>query len=100
MNQLRFYDAAANSFSLNQAGVILDQDPAPDAGRRWGYRLDLMFGQATEVQQANPLNEPRPAVYRNIFQAYGTYVAPVGKGLTVDFGKWSSALGIDWFNWF
>jgi len=28
-----------------------------------------------------------------VYQAYGTYVAPVGRGLTVDFGKWASALG-------
>src|SRR4029453_15926761 len=33
--------------------------------------------------------------YRPIFQAFGTYVVPVGKGLTVDFGKWASPLGIE-----
>ena len=36
-----------------------------------------------------------PQIYRNIFQAYGTYVFPLGKGLTVDFGKWASSLGIE-----
>jgi hypothetical protein len=35
----------------------------------------------------------RAQVYRNVFQAYGRYVAPVGKALAVDFGKWASALG-------
>ena len=45
--------------------------------------------------QGNPLNEPRPNIYRNIFQAYGTYVVPVGSGLTVDFGKWASSLGAE-----
>jgi hypothetical protein len=34
-------------------------------------------------------------VYRNVFQAYGTYVFPVGSGLTVDFGKFYSALGME-----
>jgi hypothetical protein len=34
-------------------------------------------------------------VYRNIFQAYGTYILPVGSGLTVDFGKFASALGFE-----
>jgi hypothetical protein len=34
-------------------------------------------------------------VYRNIFQAYGTYVLPLGGGLTVDFGKWASSLGAE-----
>jgi hypothetical protein len=45
--------------------------------------------------QGNPANEPRPEIYRNIFQAYGTYIVPIGKGVTVDFGKWSSSLGIE-----
>jgi hypothetical protein len=30
-----------------------------------------------------------------VFQAYGTYVAPVGSGLNIDFGKWASALGVE-----
>jgi Putative beta-barrel porin-2, OmpL-like. bbp2 len=55
----------------------------------------LQFGQATETLQGNPANEPRPQIFRNIFQAYGTYVAPIGNGLTVDFGKWASSLGIE-----
>ena len=33
----------------------------------------------------------RPQTYRPVFQAYGTYIAPVGSGLTVDFGKWASS---------
>jgi len=45
--------------------------------------------------QGNPTNEPRPQIYRNIFQVYGTYVAPIGKGVTFDFGKWGSSLGIE-----
>jgi hypothetical protein len=58
-------------------------------------RLDLQFGQATETLQGNPANEPRPEIYRNIFQAYGTWVAPIGNGLTLDVGKWGSSIGIE-----
>ncbi len=92
---LRAYDVLSNAFSLNQAGVVLALDPSVEEGRRYGVRLDLQFGQATETLQGNPANEPRPEIYRNIFQAYGTYVFPVGKGLTVDFGKWASSIGIE-----
>ena len=92
---LRAYDVLSNAFSLNQAGVVLALDPNVEEGRRYGARLDLQFGQATETLQGNPANEPRPEIYRNIFQAYGTYVFPVGKGLTVDFGKWASSIGIE-----
>ena len=95
VNLLRAYDVSSNEFSLNQASVIFDHPPDPSAGRRWGGRLDLQFGQATDTLQGNPSNEPRPDIYRNIFQAYGTYIIPVGKGVDVDFGKWGSSLGIE-----
>ena len=95
VNLLRAYDVLSNEFSLNQADIIFDHPADVAAGRRWGGRLDLQFGQATDTLQGNPNNEPRPDIYRNIFQAYGTYIAPVGKGLEIDFGKWGSSLGIE-----
>jgi hypothetical protein len=95
VNLLRAYDVLSNNFNLNQASVIFDHEPDVSAGRRFGARLDLQYGQATDTLQGNPANEPRPQIYQNIFQAYGTYIAPVGSGLTVDFGKWSSSLGLE-----
>ncbi len=95
VNLLRAYDVLSNEFSLNQADVILEHAPDVSSGRRWGGRLDLQFGQATDTLQGNPANEPRPQIYRNIFQAYGSYVLPFDKGVQVDFGKWSSSLGIE-----
>ncbi|MGH9936627.1 MAG: outer membrane beta-barrel protein, partial [Blastocatellia bacterium] len=49
----------------------------------------------TETVQGNAANEPRPQVYRPLWQVYGTYVAPVGKGLTLDFGKFAGSLGYE-----
>lgn len=95
VNLLRAYDVLSNAFSLSQADLIVERAPDLAAGRRYGARIDLQYGQATATSQGNPLNEPRPDIYRNIFQAYGTYVVPVGNGLTVDFGKWASSLGIE-----
>ncbi len=95
VNLLRAYDVTSNNFSLSQANVIVESPPNVAAGRRYGRRVDFQFGQSTETLQGSLANEPRPWVYRNIFQAYGTYVLPVGTGLTVDFGKWSSALGFE-----
>jgi hypothetical protein len=88
VNLLRAYDVLSNSFNLSQAGVILERPADLERGRRVGGRLDLQFGQATETLQGNPANEPRPNVYRNIFQAYGTFL-PTSK-LSIDFGKWAS----------
>ena len=95
VNRLRAYDVLSNAFSLNQASIVIENPPDADNGKRWGLRLDLQFGQATATLQGNSANEPRAQVYRNIFQAYGTYIVPVGKGLSVDFGKWASSLGIE-----
>jgi hypothetical protein len=74
---------------------VIERAPDPAQGQRIGVRLDVQYGQATSTTQGNPANEPRPDIYRNVFQAYGTYVFPVASGLTVDFGKWSSSLGLE-----
>jgi hypothetical protein len=95
VNRLRAYDVSSNSFSINQAGLVLENAPDPEKGKPWGARLDLQWGQATQTLQGNTANEPRPEIYRNLFQAYGTFIVPLGRGLKVDFGKWASSLGIE-----
>jgi hypothetical protein len=95
VNLLRAYDVMSNSFSLNQANFLLEHAANPAAGNRFGVRLDFQYGQATETVQGSASNELRPQVYRPLWQAYGTYVFPVGSGLTVDFGKFASSLGVE-----
>jgi hypothetical protein len=92
---LNLFDVLDDVFGLNQAGVMYELLPDLSAGRRYGLRLDLQFGQATATLQGSSSNEARPDIYRNLFQAYGRYVVPVGKGLTVDVGKWASSLGYE-----
>ncbi len=93
VNLLRAYDVSSNSFSLNQADIVVERLPAPES--RAGGRLDLMWGQATETLGGSPLNEQRPQVWRNLYQAYGSYLAPLGSGLQLDFGKFASSLGVE-----
>jgi Putative beta-barrel porin-2, OmpL-like. bbp2 len=95
VNLTRAYDVSSNSFSLNQADLVLENAPDPEHGKRYGARIDFQYGQATQTLQGNPANEQRPDIYRALFQAYGTYIVPVGGGLKLDFGKWASALGIE-----
>ena len=90
---LRAYDTRANTFGMQQTAVIVELAPDVAAGRRYGARVDLQFGQATAALQGSPANEPRPELYRNVWQAYGTYVFPVGRGLQTDFGKFASNSG-------
>ncbi len=94
--QLRAYDTRSNSFSLQQGALVIDSAPDVAAGRRYGGRVDLQFGMATDTVQGGAANEPRPETYRNIWQMYGSYVFPVGaNGLQVDFGKYASMLGYE-----
>ena len=95
VNQLRAYDLSSNSFSINQASLMVEHLPVAEAGKRFGGRIDLQFGQATETLQGSSANELNPQVWRDLFQAYGSYLAPVGTGLQVDFGKWASSLGVE-----
>jgi hypothetical protein len=96
VNYLRAYDVSSNSFSLNQADLLLESAADLAAGKRYGMRLDLQFGQATETLQGSLSNELRPEIWRNIFQAYGTYIFPInGEPLVLDFGKWASSLGFE-----
>jgi len=91
VNLLRAYDVTSNSFNLNQVGVIVEHLATTE--NRFGGRVDLQFGQATETLQGSSVNEQRPQVWRNLFQAYGSYLAPMGSGLELDFGKFASSLG-------
>lgn len=94
--RLRAYDTRANTFSLQQVALVLDAPPDVGSQRRFGGRLDLQFGQATETVQGSPANEPRPDVYRHVWQAYGSYVFPLGpNGLQADAGKFASNLGYE-----
>jgi hypothetical protein len=95
VNLLRAYDTRANVFGLQQAAIVLENAPDVAAGRRAGLRLDLQFGQATETVQGGLANEPRPEVYRHVWQAYGTYVFAMKRDVQVDFGKFASSLGYE-----
>ena len=94
VNLLRAYDVTSNNFSLNQASVILES--APDADRttvRRAHRPAIRPGDRDAAGQ--PGERATSVGVPQHFQAYGTYVFPVGSGLTVDFGKWASSLGLE-----
>ena len=95
INLLRAYDTRSNVFGIQQTALVIESVPVVDQGRRFGARVDLQFGQATETVQGSAANEPRPDVYRHVWQAYGTYVFPLGRGLQMDFGKFASSLGYE-----
>ena len=45
VNLLRAYDVSSNSFSLNQATVVLERAPDVSLGRRFGARVECSTGK-------------------------------------------------------
>ena len=88
----RAFDTAHNAFTLQLAELALEKKPVSDS--RAGYRLDFQYGPtATAVNQtADPLSGGN---FRNIEQAYLSYLAPIGSGLQLDFGKWVTQHGAE-----
>jgi hypothetical protein len=93
VNGLRFFDGATNSFGLNLVELVVDK--APDAANsRTGYHVALGFGQAMNVVNGS---EPKAGLGFDQYlkEAYFSYLAPVGKGLQVDVGKFVTPAGAE-----
>jgi hypothetical protein len=92
----RAFDFRDRTISLNMAELILDK--APDASGpagRTGYHVSLGFGDAMNTVNSaeNPLVGRGFAQY--LKEAYFSYLAPVGKGLQVDVGKFVTPMGAE-----
>jgi Putative beta-barrel porin-2, OmpL-like. bbp2 len=95
MNQLRNFDIYENQFGLNLAKLTLQEQAQPV-----GFRVDLALGTGNDVVQGilNPLTGttvPSGSTLNLVEQAYLTAVVPVGSGLTVDIGKFSTMMGYE-----
>lgn len=84
----RSFDVSHNAFTLSMAEVWLAKAPTSDSPI--GYKVRLNFGQAAGIFTPLPDNN-----YKNVEEAYGSYMAPVGKGLQIDFGKFVTNAGAE-----
>ncbi len=90
-NCLRNFDVADKSASLNLAEAVLQKTPTTNS--RGGFRIDLDYGSATKIVHGTNRSE---FLYRNIQQAYLSYLAPAGKGkVAVDLGKFVTPMGFE-----
>jgi hypothetical protein len=90
-NQLRNFDTKHNQFGLNLIEIALEKKPTDES--RLGFRTDLNFGPATEIVHAA---EPGGSdVFKIMQQGYLSYLAPVGKGLQIDVGKFVTPHGAE-----
>jgi len=92
LSGLRAFDSPYSQLSLNAVELIMDKPP--DASNsRIGYHVALGFGNAMNVVGST---EPGGLGYAQYLkEAYGSYLAPVGKGLQIDFGKFVTQHGAE-----
>ena len=85
---LRLFDQRANEFALNliELGLV----KTPDSSSRLGYNFTLGFGDAMQI-----VNAADPTFMQYVKEAYMSYMAPVGKGLQIDFGKFVTPAGAE-----
>lgn len=87
-NSLRNFDVNHNQFSLNLLEFAMERPADPI-----GFRIDFDFGDTAKMVASS---EPGGTnLYQYLQQAYVTCKAPVGKGLSIDFGKFVTPLGAE-----
>jgi Putative beta-barrel porin-2, OmpL-like. bbp2 len=85
---LRAFDVQADKFSLSMAELVIQKAPGTVPV---GFRVDLDYGPSADI--VGSFDPGGIEVYKEVQQAYVTYVAPIGKGLTIDFGKFVTHMG-------
>lgn len=89
VNSYRVFDSDDNTFNVDVAELVLQKTVAK-AGDA-GFRMDLEVGGAIpEKEQSYGLSVGRSA---DLQQAFLSYVAPIGSGLRLDFGKFVTHMG-------
>lgn len=91
---LRPFDFRTQAISLNMIELILDK--APDASGpagRTGYHVSLGFGDA--MNAVNSTDPGHLGFAQYLKEGYFSYLAPIGKGLQIDVGKFVTPMGAE-----
>jgi hypothetical protein len=88
----RAFDGPSQQLALNMIELILDKPPEAN-NSRLGYHLAFGFGNAMNVVNATDPGGLAFAQY--VKEGYLSYLAPVGKGLQFDFGKFVTPNGAE-----
>jgi hypothetical protein len=96
INQYHNFEINSAQFGLNMIELVADKAPDPTASRL-GYHVALGFGQA--INQVNATEIGPGGTELNFAQylkeGYMEYLAPVGKGLQINVGKFVTPAGAE-----
>jgi hypothetical protein len=96
-NDFRGLDHTANSFGLDLAQLVFLKDPG-DPGTI-GFKVKISAGEYAKLIHASglgtqPTGTANPESF-DLTEAYVSYLAPIGKGLRLDFGKMMTFIGAE-----
>jgi hypothetical protein len=89
-NEQRLFDKKANTFLLDLAQIQFAKE-APMGGL--GYKLKVNYGETTKYIHSAGMGNPNDAY--DLTEAYVDYVAQLGSGLKLRFGKFATYLGAE-----
>ncbi len=95
-NQFRVFDTRSGTFALDVAELVVQRSASSPGDA--GFRVDLTFGSLIpKVTAAAGLfrDENGVAGSFDLQQAYFSYIAPAGRGLRIDAGKFATYLGYE-----
>lgn len=100
-NQLRIFDTAANSFQANLVQIMFERPANADGtgAERVGFRARLNFGLDARFSRARTNFQPgNDNTELDMQEMYGEYIAPIGNGLKIQFGKINTLIGYEVIN--
>src|SRR5262245_6844394 len=87
------FDVLYNNFDVSMAEVWIAKSTTADS--RIGYKSRTTFGSAADIMASAAGQFAAESPYKYIEEAYGSYLAPVGKGLQIDIGKFVTNAGAE-----
>jgi len=97
LNQFRVFEFNDNQLQVDVAQLVV-QHPA-SAPNQFGFRVNFIVGQGVpQVTASYGLfrnNQTGKGQPYDLLEFYASYIAPLGKGLRLDFGKFATPLGYE-----
>ena len=94
-NQFHNFDMNSSEIGLNMVELVADKPVSSDV--KVGYHIALGFGQAMNQVNATEFGHggTEPNFAQNLKEAYLEYMAPIGKGLQINVGKFVTPAGAE-----